>query len=108
MKKLISALMASAVVLAASGGVAHAAVGQMVDIDIQGNSYSGSGKLTNGHDQFITHVSGTNETVGTIVFESSGGIGFGTFNYTADSSSAISDLGSSTMAGTTFKNLYDG
>jgi hypothetical protein len=113
MKKLLSALMASAMVLAASSGVARADVGQMIDIEIQGNAYPNDGVITNGNDYFGTHVSGTNETVRTTVFNADGTTKAGksvTFSYTADSSSAIKLIGgaSSAMAGSTYEFMYDG
>jgi hypothetical protein len=110
MKKLMSAFMAYAVVLATSSGVAHAAVRQMVDVDVNGSQYGGSGKLTNGHDQFRSnHISGTDEEAFLTGYEATGTMFDATITYTANSSTAITALvGSSYMAGTSYKRLYDG
>ncbi len=110
MKKLFSALMASAMVLAASGGVAQAEVYQMVDIEINGSQYKGSGFLSNGKDKFTYNgISGTNETADVLGYEASGAMFNATITYTANASTAITDLGgSSAMAGTGYKTLFDG
>jgi len=113
MKKLVLSLVASAVVLIGSSGVAKAAVGDMMNISIQGNTYSGTGELTNGNYLLWTQVSGTSETVPSYVAHAGAGGGYnfaGPFYYTADSSSAIKDIGgaSSTMSGTSYAAMYDG
>jgi hypothetical protein len=112
MKKLLSALMASAVVLTTSSGVAHAAVGQMVDIEIQGTSYGGTGVITNGSDSFDTLVAGagSGKSQKAWGYEASGATFRPTFSYSNDASTAIgASLGtSSAMALSSYANLYDG
>lgn len=110
MKMLLKPLAVSAMVLLAGSNIAHAAVAQMVDVEINGNQYKGSGVLTNGKDKFTYNgISGTNETAEVIGYESTGATFDATLTYTANASTAITDLGgSSAMAGTTNKNLYDG
>ncbi|NTV67109.1 MAG: PEP-CTERM sorting domain-containing protein [Chlorobaculum sp.] len=113
MKKVIGALMASAIVLATSGGVAHAATGQMVDLDVQGSTYDGSGPvLTNGADYYMYSISSaTGETNKPIpLVEASGSSTNARLAYTADASTAINTaLGmSTTMAATPYVLLFDG
>jgi hypothetical protein len=113
MKKLLSALMASAVVLATSSGVAHAAVAQMVDVEIQGTNYAGAGVITNGFDSFAFNLvagAGSGKSVAVFGHEASGAFFFPTFNYSNDASTAIgvSSGTSSAMALTSYANLYDG
>lgn len=110
MKKILSALAVSVVVLAASGGVAKADVGQMIDFDVNGSQYGGSGLLTNGFDEFKSnHISGTDEDAFLTGYEATGAEFDAMVTYTASSSTAITSLvGSSYMAGTSYKKLYDG
>ena len=110
MKKLLTPLAVSAMVLLSGENVTHAAVAQMVDFDVNGSQYGGSGLLTNGFDKFQkNHISGTDEMAYLDGYESTGTVFDATVTYTANSSTAITSLvGSSYMSGTSYKNLYDG
>jgi hypothetical protein len=116
MKKIMSALVASAVVLATSSGVAHAGVGQMVNIDIQGGFFPSSKHgpiLTNGFDRYTTYADPTSGTYDDTVVEATGTRTDGTITYGLDAMTAINPGDpihplSSAMGSGEFKKLFDG
>jgi len=121
MKKNLSALAVSVVVLVASGGVAKADVGQMIDIDVQGSTYDGldpdNGNLggpilSNGFDSYYG-ISSTSENkfLKAGVANADGSSVNGRVTYTADASTAINKItggASSAMAVTSYADLFDG
>ncbi|NTV67110.1 MAG: PEP-CTERM sorting domain-containing protein [Chlorobaculum sp.] len=113
MKKVISALMASAVVLATSSGVAHAAVGEMINVDVQNNTYGGSGPvLTNGWDYYGYSLSSAFGETGKRIalVQANGDESIARLTYTTNASTAIgvSSGTSSAMSTTIYADLFDG
>ncbi|RXK87835.1 PEP-CTERM sorting domain-containing protein [Chlorobaculum sp. 24CR] len=112
MKKILSALAVSAVVLMGSSGVAKAAVGDIIDLDIQGSTYAGSGPvLTNGYDYYPYSISSaTGEANKRITYAvSPTADATARLTYTTNASTAISNIGgSSAMQSQPTEYLFDG
>lgn len=113
MKKLLKPLAVSAMVLLSGENVAHAAVAEMIDLDVQNNTYAGSGPvLTNGSDYYpysISSATGENNKRIALV-QSDGTETTARLNYTTNASTAIgvSTGTSSAMGSTTYAALFDG
>lgn len=112
MKKILSTLAVSAVVLMGSSGVAKAAAGNIIDLDVQGSTYDGSGPvLTNGYDYYPYSISSaTGETNKRITYAvSPTADATARLTYTTNASTAISNIGgSSALQGQSYEYLFDG
>lgn len=110
-QKICRTVISCAVIFLTIHDSAHADVGQIINLDIQGGTFEGSGPiLTNGQDYYAYSISSAsgekNKRIPLI--ESDGSFSIARISYTADSSTAISALGSSSMANTPYTLLFDG
>jgi hypothetical protein len=112
MKKVIAAFMASAGMLLSGSNLAHAALGDVIDLEVQGSTFAGHGPvLTNGHDLYQYSISSATGEAGKMLvyYGSDGGMKVTSFSYTTNASTAISNIGgSSAMQSTPYAFLFDG
>lgn len=113
MRKILYSIGACAMLLLTGNGVVHAAAGDMINVDVQGSTYDGSGPiLTNGYDYYpyslasasgesnkryyLIHADGSDDSI--------------RLTYTTDASTAIRSVsgGSSSLSGTSYAALFDG
>lgn len=111
MKKILTIPSTLAAILVISSGTARADFGQIINVDVQGGTFEGSGPiLTNGNDYYpfsLASASGEKNKRLPLI-ENDGSFTIARLSYTADASTAINAYGSSSMAGSPYSLLFDG
>ncbi|TLU81958.1 MAG: PEP-CTERM sorting domain-containing protein [Chlorobium sp.] len=107
MKKIIYLLIAF--VMAVSSKPLHAAVGDLINIQVNGSSYNGEGAVTLGRGTFWNSISGTSEAIPTLFTANySNVLSPAVITYSADVSTAMASGGVNGFNATPYSTLMDG